>query len=254
MLCALLSAGSLTLPYHIEHYEKGSTSKIDKICQIVASLPTATGSAYGLCDSWFTCKKIIEAHFKKGYHLIGGLKTNRIIYPQGIRTSIKNFAAYIAQNDVHLVTVNRQSYWVYRYEGALNDIDNAVVLFCWPKDALLNPKALRTFLCTDMALDTETILKYYSRRWPIETFFRQTKGNLGINQYQIRTITGIKRFWSLTALTYLFCTIGSRKKQSFADGLHDMRKNFKKNLFVWIYEQAKSNIPLSQVLHSLKSA
>ncbi|MBP2657684.1 MAG: hypothetical protein H6Q69_716 [Firmicutes bacterium] len=100
--------------------------------------------------------------------------------------------------------MNRQAYWVYRYEGALNDIDNAVVSFCWPKGAFLNPKALRTFLCTDITLDTKTILKYYSQRWPIEIFFRQAKGNLGINQYQVRTISAIKRFWSLTALTYLF--------------------------------------------------
>jgi hypothetical protein len=254
LLCTMIATDSLTLPYHIEHYEKGSTSKIDKVCQIVNSLPMATGPAYGLCDSWFTCKKIIEAHFKKGYHLIGGLKTNRIIYPQGIRTSINDFTAYIAQNDVHLVTVNHQSYWVYRYEGALNNMDDAVALFCWPKDAFLNPKALRAFLCTDMTLATKTILEYYSKRWPIETFFRQTKGNLGINQYQIRTITAIKRFWSLTALTYLFCTIGSFKRKSFAKGLRNMRKKFKKNLFVWIYEQAKFNVPLSQVLSRLKSA
>jgi hypothetical protein len=105
-----------------------------------------------------------------------------------------------------------------------------------------------------MRLDTKTALEYYSKRWPIETFFRQTKGNLGISQYQIRTITAIKRFWSLTALTYLFCTIGSSKRKSFAKGLRDARKNFNTNLFVWIYEQAKYNVPLPQVLGRLKNA
>ena len=66
---------------------------------------------------------------RKATIFIGGLKTNRIIYPQGIRTSLKDFATYIKKDDVRLVTVNHQSYWVYRYEGALNDLDNAVVLF-----------------------------------------------------------------------------------------------------------------------------
>ena len=254
LLCAMLSTGSLTLPYHIEHYEKKATSKIDKVCQIVNSLPVATGPAYGLCDSWFTCRKVIEAHFKKGYHLIGGLKTNRIIYPQGIKTSIKDFAVHIASNDVHLVTVNRQSYWVYRYEGALNNIDNAVALFCWPKDAFLNPKAMRAFLCTDMTLDTKTALEYYSKRWPIETFFRQTKGNLGLNQYQMRNITAIKRFWALTTLTYLFCAIGMSKISSFAKGLHHVRREFKANLFSWIYNQAQAGVSLATILVRLKSA
>lgn len=54
-------------------------------------------------------------------------------------------------------------YWVYRYERALNDVDDAVVLFCWPQ-AFLNPKALRCFLCTDNSLDTPTILSYYIKR------------------------------------------------------------------------------------------
>lgn len=254
LLCAMLSIGQTTLPYHIEHYEKGSISKIDEVCQIAASLPIPAGSAYGLCDSWFTCKKVIEVHLKKGYHLIGGLKTNRIIYPQGIRTSIKEFASYIGKNDVRLVTVNRQSYWVYRYEGALNEIDNAVVLFCWPKDAFLNPKAMRVFLCTDMELDTQTILKYYSKRWPIETFFRQAKGNLALNQYQMRSITAIKRFWALTVLTYLFCIIGTSKATSFASGILSIRKQVKSNLYVWIFTQAKAGLSLAQILDRLKCA
>ena len=62
--------------------------------------------------------------------MIGGLKTNRVIYPQGLRVQIKDFEQYIQENDVHLVTVGRSSYWAYRYEGALNEIGNAVVIMC----------------------------------------------------------------------------------------------------------------------------
>ncbi|GGD78128.1 hypothetical protein GCM10010911_40170 [Paenibacillus nasutitermitis] len=80
--------------------------------------------------------------------------TYRIIYPQGIRISVQDFAAYIRKEDVRLVTVNGTSYWTYRYEGALNDIENAVVLLCWPEQAFGEPKALRAFLCTDISLDT----------------------------------------------------------------------------------------------------
>lgn len=254
LLAGLLSVGSLTLPYYFEHYERGSISKIDSVCQIASSLPTATGPAYALCDSWFTCTKVIEAHFKKGYHFIGGLKTNRIIYPQGIRTSIKDFATHIKKDDVRLVTVNRQSYWVYRYEGALNDLDNAVVLITWHEDALFNPKAMRCFLSTDTELDTQKTLEYYSKRWPIEIYFRQTKGNLGINQYQVRHITAIKRFWALTVLTYLFCVLGKPKVSSFAKGLSFARKEVKRNLFAWIYNQSQAGVPLSHILVRLKVA
>ncbi|WP_349292279.1 transposase [Thermoanaerobacterium thermosaccharolyticum] len=42
-------------------------------------------------------------------------------------------------------------------------------------------------MCTDTELDTKTILNYYNQRWPIEIFFRQTKNNLGLNTYQVRS-------------------------------------------------------------------
>ena len=99
------------------------------VCDIAKKLPKPTGMAYALCDSWFTCEKVVNAHFKNGYHLIGGLKTNRNIFPKGIKISVSKFATYIEKNDVCLVTVNNSKYYVYRYEGNLKGIDNAIVLF-----------------------------------------------------------------------------------------------------------------------------
>ena len=115
LLTTMISCGNKILPYSIERYKKGEKSKIQMVCEIVKSLPSPKGVAYGLCDSWFTNKKIINAHFEKGYHLIGALKTNRIIYPNGIGIQVKQFAQYIEKNDVCLVTVNNSKYWVYRY-------------------------------------------------------------------------------------------------------------------------------------------
>ncbi len=76
------------------------------ICQIVASLPSPNGAAYGLCDSCFTNKNVVNAHFKKLYHLIGALKTNQVIYPKGFGIQVHNFSQYIQKDDVCLVTVN----------------------------------------------------------------------------------------------------------------------------------------------------
>nr|WP_235062578.1 hypothetical protein [Thermoanaerobacterium aotearoense] len=131
----MLSCSKVVLPYCIERYEKGGKSKIERICEMVSMLPISKGAVYGLYDSWYINKKVIETHFERGYHLIGALKTNRIIYPQGIRIQIKDFAQYIEKNEVCLVTVNGSIYWVYRYEGALNDIDNAIVVLCWSEES-----------------------------------------------------------------------------------------------------------------------
>ncbi len=208
VLTTMIGCMGYTLNYDVSLYDKAKMSKIDCMIEISKSLPIPPNKGYALFDSWFTCPKVLDAYALQGYHCIGAIKTNRIIYPQGIHINISDFSQYIKKNDVDLVTVNNSKYWVYRYEGALNDIDNAVVIFSWPEDAFGVSKALKAFICTDVSLETITILEYYTNRWPIEVFFKQEKGHLGFNKYQIRSIKGIKRIWLLQSLVHLICTIG----------------------------------------------
>jgi hypothetical protein len=42
-------------------------------------------------ESLYTSKKLIDTYSKKGYHLMGGLRTNRKIYPAGIGIKLSKF-------------------------------------------------------------------------------------------------------------------------------------------------------------------
>ena len=254
LLTTMLSNGKKVLPYSIQRYQKGEKSKIEMVCEIASTLPSPKGPAYGLCDSWFTNKDVINAHLKRGYHLIGALKTNRVIYPKGIGIQVNAFTQYIEKNDVCLVTVNNSKYWVYRYEGNLNGIDNAVVLFCWPENSFKKAGSLHAFLCTDTELSTQIILEYYSKRWPIEIFFRQTKNNLGLNTYQVRSAKSIDRILMLISLTYIFCLMQENANNSFSKGLVICRNYSKKDNIQWIYDCAKNNIPIDTIFKTLKIA
>lgn len=66
---------------------------------------------------------------------------------------------------------------MYRYEGNLNGIENAVVLLSYPEKAFGNPKALRAFISTNAALSTQEILSWYVCRWPIEVFSASVRIN-----------------------------------------------------------------------------
>ncbi len=123
----------------------------------------------------------MDAFSAKGFYTIGALKTNRVIFPVGIRQQIARFAQFIRKTDsnVNLLTVGKRQYYVFRYEGKRNDLENAVVLISYPKDAFGLPRALRAFICTDCALTTQEILDLYLERWSIEVFFRQAKQRLG---------------------------------------------------------------------------
>lgn len=131
----------------------------------------------------------MESFLKKEFHTIGALKTNGILYPYCVRQKLSHFATFLPKTDktVNLVTVKRRQYYVYRYEGSLNDLEDAVVVIAYPKEVFLESGELRTFLCTDVSLSTQEILENYVKGWELELFFRQIKGKIAFSQYQIRS-------------------------------------------------------------------
>lgn len=81
-----------------------------------------------MINSWYTSAKILLHGLVNDCHSIGRIKSNRIIYPAGIKIGFDKFSKHIRPNGTSLVTASNNKYYVYRYEGKLNDIENAVVL------------------------------------------------------------------------------------------------------------------------------
>ncbi|GAA0121214.1 MAG: transposase [Clostridium argentinense] len=103
-------------------------------------------------------------------------------------------------------------------------------------------------------LSIRTILEYYSKRWPIEIFFRQTKNNLGLNRYQVRLAKSIDRLLVLISLTYIYFSIQENANDPFSKGLIICRNNVQKDNIQWIYDCAKNNIPIKDVFKAMEIA
>lgn len=248
-VAVMLSCNGIVLNYAIVMYDK-SKSKIRIAQDIADELPAAPVISYFLCDSWYTCGDIMDAFIKKGFYTIGALKTNRILYPGGIKQKASEFALHLRKTDaaVSLVTVGSRSYYVYRYEGNLNGIENAVVLLSYPKEAFHNPKALRVFISTDVSLSTREILDRYVERWPVEVFFRQSKDKLAFDRYQIRSSKGIRRYWLLMSLAHLIACTGNGKPQSFEEGYAFLHDCIVEERISYIYQCGANHVHFADVL------
>ncbi|MDO4471341.1 MAG: transposase [Bacillota bacterium] len=238
----MLSCNGIVLNYAFVMYDK-SISKIEIVQNIAKELPVPPVMSYFLCDCWYVSEKIINTFATNGFHTIGALKTNRMLFPFGLKKKLSEFAALlsVACSDFHLVTVQNRKYYVYRYEGKLNGIENAVVLLSYPKKSFGNPKALRAFLSTDISLSTDDILSYYVCRWAIEVFFRQCKSKLALDSYQIRSSKGIRRFWLLMSLAHYLCVAGNGKCCSFESGYHKICDIIKLEKYHYLFLCAKES-------------
>lgn len=247
-VAVMLSCNGIVLNYTIVMYDK-SKSKIQLVCDVAEELPAAPVISYFLCDSWYTSTKVMDAFVTKGFYTVGALKTNRIIYPCGIKQKISEFALHLQKTDatVNLVTVGSRQYYVYRYEGKLNGTENAVVLISYPKNAFHNPKALRAFICTDVSLSTREILDRYIERWPIEVFFRQSKSRLAFSHYQIRSSQGIRRYWILMSLAHFICCTFLKDNSSFEAGYSFLQKELVRERIGYFYQCGVNHVPLENV-------
>ncbi len=233
----LLRCGEQVYPFAMKRYEPKGKSKIDLACEMIQTVPMSKSKTYVLMDSWYPSASVLETSAKQGFHVISGLKTNRIFYPQGIRQSLQGFASYISKSDTDLVTIGSSAYRVYRYEGKLHLLENAVVLLCWEEGRGFDPKRMKAFLSTDVSLTNQEILSYYSKRWAIETYFRTAKVHLALDRYQVRSMQAIDRYLTLLLFASMCCAYASHG--SLLDGIHHYRWQKKHDLIEYIYYHAQ---------------
>lgn len=164
----------------------------------------------------------------------------------------QEFAKSIEPRDTRLVTVGKERYRVYRYEGALNGLKDAVVLPAWKADQSMTSEHLHCVLSTDRKLSDEDILSYYTERWSIECFFRQSKDQLKLDGYRVRHVRAVKRYWILVQLTYVYSMFESNG--DFSTGLDLLRTNKAHRLVEFIYGVANQNIPIDAMKKQLHMA
>ena len=262
-------AEELSVPYDYELYLKKQyceaksiefNSKVDIAVKMLEDFGLAKEYlTYFLIDSWFTSPKLIYEAFKLGYQTIGALKSNRVFYPQGIRQKLSEFVQYIEESDLDLVTVNGMKYYLYRYEGKLNKLENAVVLIIWEEkfDKTVEPKYL---LSTDVSLDSQTIIEYYSKRWEIETSFRYLKDRLGFDHYQMRSLKAIKRFWLLQYLAYNYIEFYRYRYckiycfGNLGEAIDHIKASNFKTIIDYVYQCGKDKVDITAVYKALKLA
>ncbi|NPV81665.1 MAG: IS701 family transposase [Firmicutes bacterium] len=253
---------SLPMDYSIylreEYCEKHGLefkSKIDIAIEQINDFKALPGvRTYLLLDKWYTCQKVIEAGWSRGMHTIGATKTNRIIYPKGIRISIADFAKHIRKRDLDTVTVDGKRYDVYRHEGKAGKIDNAVVLMCWEGgyDKQDGPFCI---LCTDVELESGKVIAYYSERWDIETGYRYFKDRLGFDHYQVRSLRAIQRFWCAVFMAYTYLELyrveNKGRFRNLGEAIDAYRQGNARRVAKFVYEAALNGQSLTSIYRSL---
>ena len=92
-----------------------------------------------------------------------------------------------------------------------------------------------------MLWDSQSIADTYTKRWPIELFFRQSKSKLALDSYQIRSRQGIQRYWLIMSLVHYLCCMHSGNYCTFEEGYASLKQQLKQEQFANLYRLIKSS-------------
>lgn len=153
-----------------------------------------------LFDNWFASKDFIKFLQAKGLHWVTRLKSDRNIKIKGRYVAIREFARALPRESFRMVQIGDRIYQVFSKAVDLKGVGLVRILISYDNEEFSGSPAY--FATDQIRWEGTRILKTYSKRWNIETFFRDSKQNLGLEDYQLRDLWGIERHCYLIFLVY----------------------------------------------------
>lgn len=158
---------------------------------------------YVLFDRWYSSTKLIKYIRRQGWHVIAAMKSNRQL--DGI--NLTKWAQRLRHKRYTRVTSiaadgTEKTYLVRKIEGQINGYREKVcVIISKRHNRDTNPKY---FLCTDVSLTAQTILKWYGKRWSIEVEYWYLKQCLGLGDFRVQSYEAMQRWYAVVYLVLTF--------------------------------------------------
>ena len=155
-------------------------------------------TVYVLCDSWYSSKKLLKYCRRQGWHVIGAIKSNRLL--DGQRLDARNQT--LRHTRYTQVTVADRTYWVRILQGRLRELpfDVCVVISKRHK----RDKHPRYYVCTDLKLSARAILTGYTKRWPVEVDYYDLKQRLGASDWRVQSVEATRKWMVVVHLALIF--------------------------------------------------
>lgn len=161
-----------------------------------------------LFDSWYFCKEFVDFLESEQKDWVSMVKNNRKFIHEGKEINFSDYANTITTEDkrkMSLAEINNDSkIKKYRYQSLKKSLPSLkkgketiriLMSYEYDKNNKLKEPIFLVSNCKEWR--PEKLFKIYLMRWTVETFFRDAKQHLGLKDYQMRKLNGIKSHWCL---------------------------------------------------------
>jgi hypothetical protein len=202
-------------PEFVQLYEQFRTKiEIAKVLlqqAIEHGLPFATV----LMDSWYLSPELVQALAEHQKNWVSLLKRNRNLETQSFQLKdaegqpivwpkphikVEELVPLIPSPAYRKVEVRQQSYWCFTFCARIPGLGKVRLVISFDNPEQTGTYAVLITNRTDWA--AKQILAKYLQRWPIETFYRDGKQHLGLDESRTCSFSAIEAHWCLVFVAY----------------------------------------------------
>ena len=168
-----------------------------------------------LIDSWFLSPELVSVLERYHKDWVSLLKKNRnlethsftlydeqgeVIPLKGPHIQVEKLVSLIPKSAYKKVTVKEKDYYCFTLSLQVPSLGKVRIVISFDNPQLKDTYAVLITNRTDWT--AKQIIESYLQRWPIETFYQDGKGHLGLDAYRMRTAEAIQKHWCLVFVAY----------------------------------------------------
>ena len=232
-------------PLGFRLYEDGD-SKLDLAKNLIDEIESEVGvpaDTY-LFDSWYAHASSLIEHIESyGKDWIGPLRSNRLVSYGNEEMRVDALAERI---DTTEREIDGELYHIWTKKLTVSELGDVKLVIAEKEtedEEEENP--VKYLVSNKIDAPTEHLIRSYSKRWRIETFFEDSKQDLGFGDCEVHRDEGANKHWHLLMVAYSFLRLGPAssalgmvrsKASSLRADLEHSLKEAVYNLFAWVRE------------------
>jgi DDE superfamily endonuclease len=226
-----------------------------------------------LFDSWYLAEELVSMARYRQKDWISLLKKNRNVEThsfvlkdaagkplqmEGPHIAVADLVPLIPPTAYREVTVGDKTYWTFTLAVRLPGLGKVRLVVSFKNAELTGTYAVLVTNRVDWS--AQRILTLYLQRWPIETFYQDGKGHLGLDTYRMRNAEAIGKHWCLVFVAYsllhLDClppspTKGSLPLKTIGEACRQQAQALMQALILYVHERLQLGQRVEDLFASL---
>jgi hypothetical protein len=224
-------------------------------------------------DAWYLAEDLVRVLARRRKDWLSLLKKNRLLetasfhlrdangWPlklPGPHIAVEDLVPLIPTNAYRPVTVGAHTYWCFTLAVRIPGLGKVRIVVSFEHESLTGRSVVLVTNRVDWS--AAKTISMYLQRWPTETFYQDSKGHLGFNDYRMRSTEAIGKHWCVVFVAYsllhLTClpTVPDRTKgliHTIGDACRQQGRALLQKLLVFVHEQLSRGTTADHVFEQL---